>query len=148
VPTLAPPKSVSLDATALKEAMISIVLPGLRAIGVKETAAIQADLSVPVGRDALGNVIQRSAPGEPPRMEEDILRQNIEWDIVREGEGIVLEITAHRPAQEANDDEDAAVILEYGGVGNWGPIAARPFMTPAMLRIEGYAEQEIVKHAK
>lgn len=138
--TVNPTGALHLISVAAYDALVEI--------GKAETQAIEAHLSVPVERGFGGQVIQRSEPGEAPRKDEDILRQNVEQHVVTEaGSPLpVLYITAHRPPQEPDDDEDAAIILEEGGISNWGHIAARPFMGPAAQRIAAYAAEVLAKH--
>lgn len=136
-----------------QNSILDVLAPAIRAflkeVGEAETKAIEAHLSVPVERGAGGYVIKRSDPGEAPRKEEDILRQNIEYHITQyAGQLPCMTITANRPPQEPDDDMDAAVILEFGGQSNWGEVLPRPFMTPAMNRIKGYAEEVLAKNLR
>jgi hypothetical protein len=110
----------------------------LREIGKEEAAEIQSELSVPVGRGAAGNVVQRSAPGERPRMEHGILRANVGYAVDAGGRLPELTVFASRPAEDAGDDPDAAVILETE--------LNRPFMGPAARRLEGYAAEKLARH--
>jgi hypothetical protein len=139
--TGAPRVSGGIDPSLIHMALRQPLLTALEALGVREVAAIEADLSVPVGRDAAGNVNARSAPGQPPRTDEGILKGNVthSLDAGSLSELPSLTISAARPPEGDGDDPDAAVILEFGGVGNWGYVQARPFMRPALNRLEGYA---------
>lgn len=126
------------------------VTAALHEIGRAEVRAIEAHLSVPVERDWAGNVVKRSEPGEAPRKEEDILRQNVAYHVVKEDGSLLptLYITASRPPQEPDDDPNAAIILEEGGVSNWGYVAPRPFMAPAAERIAKYAAEVVAEHLR
>src|SRR5688572_31361803 len=133
MPLAAPASSkAQIDGDAILDAIRPALNAALFEIGERETESIIASLSVPVVRDAGGNVVERSKPGEPPRVDEDVLRQNVVFDVVYD-EGVpVLTIEASRPPESAGDNADAAVILEEGGVSNFGPIEPRPFMAPAL----------------
>jgi hypothetical protein len=69
------------------------------------------------------------------------LRQNVEHVLLDKGDGSLpsLRVQASRPAEGPGDEGDAAVKLEFGGFTNYGYVAPRPFMTPALDRVEGYA---------
>jgi hypothetical protein len=136
----------AIDKTVLRDVLYAAIKPAMDEIGKAETQAIQTHLSVPVQRGVGGHVIKRSEPNEAPRVEEDILRQNIEWRVVKEDGEPVLYITASRPPEEADDDPDAAAILEFGGQSNWGYVQPRPFMQPALDRMADYAPEVIAKH--
>lgn len=88
-------------------------------------------LSVPVGRDAAGNVTQRSAPGEHPRTETGRLREGLSSHVVTDagaGNGLEVElvVVSARPPR-SNDPADVPQRLEYG----IGDIAPRPYMRPS-----------------
>jgi hypothetical protein len=139
--TGAPRVSGGIDPALMNMALRQPLITALEALGVREVAAIEADLSVPVGRNAAGDVTTRSAPGQPPRTEEGVLRGNVSHAVSAGSlaELPSLTVSAVRPPEGDGDDPEAAVILEFGGVGEWGYVQARPFMRPALTRLEGYA---------
>lgn len=147
----------------------------LREIGRQETETIKSEISVPVvygDRNvefvtqegervsfiAHNQVIQRSAPGEPPRLEEGLLHANISWAIEHNDTGApVLEITSARPPQAASGRN----VLRFGGevsvshAQGESPASVpqilefnlnRPYMQPAVERLEGYVLQVFVDH--
>lgn len=132
---------------ALLAAIEPMAVRALTEIGDRALAEIEQSLSVPVGRDWSGRVIQRSMPGEPPRMEEDILRQNGSFDVQQDEEGFYVRISFNRPAESPDDQPHAAQVLEFGGAnqqGRW--VAPRPFMVPAMSRIKSWAMEVVNRH--
>ncbi|TXH56139.1 MAG: hypothetical protein E6Q97_07145 [Desulfurellales bacterium] len=136
-----------IDHGKLMAALEPKITAALVEIGEAETLAIQKHLSVPVGRDFTGRVNQRSEPGDAPRMEEDILRQNISYIINQTPESFVLTITAVRPPESHDDQPHAAAVLEFGGANQQGKyVAPRPFMYPALTRVAGYLEEVVGKH--
>lgn len=135
-----------IDHGKLMAALEPRITAALVEIGEAETLAIQKHLSVPVGRDFTGRVNQRSEPGEAPRMEEDILRQNISYIINQEPDAFTLTITAVRPPESPDDQPHAAAVLEFGGANQQGKyVAPRPFMFPALTRVAGYFEEVVAK---
>lgn len=115
-------------------AITPAVLAGLDDIGDLAREFLLNILSVPVEYD--GNRVIRSAPGSPPRMEEDMLRQSTDTTIHDDGPLPSLEVSVGpRPGGDAN----AAVVLEFGGQSSWGRIEPRPFMGPTRDYIEGIA---------
>jgi hypothetical protein len=145
-------QGVFLDFGAIRRALEPGIKAGIKECVVAEQKAVYTHLSVPVTRNAAGDVMERSEPGDAPEMEEDILRQNIEWHVVTEEGETVGYLTAIRPPQNTDgemDDPDAAFILENGGISNWGVyVQPRPFMRPASDRMENYAEEVIAQHLK
>jgi hypothetical protein len=138
---------VRIDRGALFAAIEPIATAALTEIAEREVPAIELALSVPVTRDFAGRVVERSKPGEPPRMEEDILRQNGSWQINQDGESFVLTISWTRPPEGGDDQPHAASILEFGGVNQQGKyVEPRPFMAPALERISGYALEVVERH--
>lgn len=138
-------EGVFLDAALIRQALEPAILKALEDIGQGEEETIEMAISIPVERDFAGNVIQRSAPGEPPRLDEGILHGiGIESHVVHEDGWPTLYLTATRPPEDPGDDPDAALILEEGGVSNWGVyVQPRPFMYPAVVRLSGYAAQMV-----
>jgi hypothetical protein len=124
-----------LNMAAITAALQPAINAAMKDIGTREVASIEEALSVPVERDFAGNVIERSKPGEPPRLDEDVLRGNVEWRLVGDGDDRHLVVMAARPDSDA---ADAAITLEYGGVSSWGYIEERPFMRPAFERMKTY----------
>jgi len=119
----------------------------LREIAERAVGEIFAALSVPVERDFAGNVTQRSMPGQPPRMEEDILRQNGDFTIHQDAEGFYCRISFNRPKESPDDQVNAAQVLEFGGVNQSGKLVEpRPFMAPALRRISDYADEIAKRH--
>ena len=141
-------QGVYLDMAKIRRVLDAAIAPALKEIVKAEEEATMAHLSVPVERDFGGNVIKRSDPGDAPRMEDDILRQNVEGSVVKEESGSVGYLVSSRPAEEAGDDPDAALILEFGGVSNWGYVQPRPYMRPAAERMAEYAAEVIATHLK
>jgi hypothetical protein len=131
-----------LDAAAITAALAPAINAAMKEIGAREVASIEAALSVPVERDFAGNVVERSKPGEPPRLDEDILRGNVEWRTVTDEPKPYLVVLTSRPGTEP----DAAITLEYGGVSSWGYVQARPFMTPAFDRMKTYYMDVFAAH--
>jgi hypothetical protein len=119
-------------------AVAPALVRALHAVGREEVAEVEAALSVPVGRNAAGMVVERSKVGEPPRREHGILQGNVDYAIDTQGRLPELVVFASRPAEEAGDDPDAAVVLEVE--------LHRPFMGPAARRLEGYAAEKIARH--
>ena len=137
-------EGVFLDMAAIRQALEPILAKALEHVGEGEEETIEQAISIPVERDFAGRVIKRSSPGQPPRMDEDILHGiGIEHHVVTEEGWPTLYLVATRPPQEPDDDPDAAEILEFGGVGNWGYILPRPFMYPAVVRLSGYAAEMV-----
>lgn len=137
----APQVSGGIDPNLFARALAPALGAALEELGETETAAIKLDLSVPVVHTGTGQTI-RSSPGEPPRRDEGVLRANVEHVTLREGDfGMpVLEIMSNRPPREDNDQWDAAVILEFGGVSQSGrTIEPRPYMRPSLERLRKYA---------
>lgn len=136
----------------IHEVLREPVLSAFEEIGEKEVLSIKASLSIPVTRDENGNVIERSAPGEAPRMDDDILRQNIEHVTLLNEDGVPeLDVLASRPPHDEGDQSNAAEVLEFGGTSAQGRyVAPRPFMRPAADRIAEYAadvlSQKISEH--
>jgi hypothetical protein len=130
------------QSTVTDNSVLRALEPGIRAgllqIGDRAVAELLSALSVPV--EYVGSQVIRSDPGEPPRMEEDALRQSTDANLIP---GDPLPSLRVSVGPRPGGDPDAATVLEFGGVSSWGQIAARPFMRPQMLRIEGYAEDEI-----
>jgi hypothetical protein len=91
----------------------------MRDIGKRAEANLEEALSVPVGRDFAGGVVQRSLPGEPPRKETGQLQGNIESAVARDATSLVLGVGASRP-----ETPDVPEILEFD--------LNRPFVTTSM----------------
>jgi hypothetical protein len=136
-----------IDKAKLLAALEPKITAALMEMGEAETRTIYYSLSIPVTRDFAGRVSQRSQPGEAPRVDEDILRQNISYDVQQQEDGFTLYIRASRPPQESNDQFNAASILEFGGMNQQGSyVAPRPFMYPALMRMSGYFQETVDKH--
>ncbi len=139
--SLAPARGQS-QSTVTDDAVRRIILPGIQAglqqIGDRSVMELMDRLSVPV--EYSGGMVIRSAPGEPPRMEYDELRQSCDSNLIMVGEMPGVRISA---GPRASGDSDAAIVLEYGGPGSWGHIEARPYMGPQMIETEKYAKEEI-----
>ncbi len=115
-------------------AITPAVLAGLDDIGDLAREFLLERLSVPVEYE--GNKVIRSAPGQFPRMEEDLLRQSTDTKISDDGPLPSLNVSVGpRPGGDAN----AAMVLEFGGQSSWGRIEPRPFMGPTRDYIEGVA---------
>ena len=134
-----------LDMAAINAAIQAPMHAAMKEIGAREVAAIEEALSVPVGRDFAGNVVERSKPGAPPRLEEDVLRGNVQWRLVTDEAKPYLVVLTSRPDSDA---ADAAITLEYGGVSSWGPIEERPFMRPAYERMKAYYMEVFESHLR
>ncbi len=130
-----------IDTSLLLQAISPGVAAALQDISLREVEAIQQDISVPVERGPDGRVTVRSAPGEPPRTEEGVLLMHVEGHIEQGESGLPeLAIIASRPPDGGDDQSLTAVILEEGGMNQDGRyVAPRPFMTPALVRVEQYA---------
>lgn len=120
-----------IDQQRINSLLSDAVNGALRELGAAEVETIRSDISVPVGRDLFGVVIQRSVAGEPPRMETGELRDNIKFEVVDE-DGPVLYITSARPSSP-----EAPYNLEA---------MSRPYMSAAVERLEGYAASLIADH--
>lgn len=136
--------SAQIDISALYRAIEVPLIAALTEIGEREVVSIAADLSVPV--EYTDDGVIRSSPGEPPRKEEGQLVSHVEYTISTGEELPELEISAHRPPTEEDDDPRAAIVLEEGGKSAWGMIAPRPFMAPALARVESYAVEVVASH--
>lgn len=135
-------EGVFLDTAAIRQALEQPITRALQWLGEGEEETIEQAISIPVVRNAAGEVIERSKPGQPPRMDEDILHGiGIDHTVVSEDGWPVLYLTATRPPEGEGDDPDAALILEEGGQSNWGYVQPRPFMFPAVVRLSGYAAE-------
>jgi hypothetical protein len=131
-----------LDPQRAARGLYPALAEALKQIGAKEVAEIREDLSVPVELGEDGKII-RSSPGEPPRKEFGILQENVEYAVVP-GEGAIplpeLIISSSRPPISSGDDPEAPRVLELE--------LHRPYMTPAMIRVKGYAADFIRKFFK
>jgi hypothetical protein len=140
-----------VDAESLATSLMAYIREPLLAasqeIGERAVAEIQESLSVPVER-LPGGVVIRSAPGEPPRMETGALRENVEYVVLLDDEGVPeIHVMSDRPPQGAGDQADAAAILEYGGVNQAGrEVAPRPYMAPEADRIAEWAPEVVARH--
>ena len=128
---------IEVNDESLKAYLNAACTAALLDIGETEVPCIQEELSKPVGRDANGNVIQRSEPGEAPRMETGVLQSHVSFSVDQDADGPVLNIVSYRPVGEGNEvghhDVFAAQELEDpAGLD-------RPYMRPALDRIEVYA---------
>lgn len=133
VTTGAPTVSGGVDPTLLARAISAPLSAALEALGAREEAAIEATVSHPVGRGPGGYVIERSPPGEYPWLDEGILHGNIGFTVEGGGAGDLPSLTIY--ASRPDGAPDAAFDLEYGH----GKVAPRPFMRPALARLEEYA---------
>lgn len=133
---------VKVDDAALRKALLPPLLSGAEALGRASERRIKDRVSVPVGRDSNGNVVVRSAPGEPPRKEHGQLQSHVDHDVAVEGERVVGSIWSARPPREPGDDPDAAVRLEFGGYSGGFHIEPRPHVVQEveLLRREAPAE--------
>jgi hypothetical protein len=139
---VAEPARGQVQSTVSEELLRRAIMPGLKAgleqLGERGRTDLMDSLSVPVQYE--GNKVIRSAEGDPPRMEEDMLRQSVDDNVFMQGEMPVLRISmGPRPG----GDEDAAEVLEWGGLSSWGEVRARPAVRPLKTRLEGYAKDEI-----
>jgi hypothetical protein len=137
---------VKIDRARLRKALVPPLTSGTLALAREGVRRIKQRISIPVGRDANGNVVQRSLPGEPPRKEHGQLQMHVEQKVSVKGDGIKGEVYASRPPIENLDDPEAAIRLEYGGYSHGVHIAPRPYMRPEfdLLRKEApkeYADQ-------
>jgi hypothetical protein len=128
---------IEVNEESLQSFLNAACTAALLDIGETEVPCIQEELSIPVGRDAKGKVIQRSEPGEAPRMETGVLQSHIGFSVDQTADGPILNITSYRPVGEGNEvghhDVWAAQELEDpAGLD-------RPYMRPALDRIEIYA---------
>jgi hypothetical protein len=110
------------------------VQSGLTEAARAEQAALEQSLSVDVERDFAGNVVVRSAPGQPPRRETGELVGNVALDVRPTTDGIKIEMSADRPSTPG-----VALTLEIGGDG----IQPRPYMKPSFERFETAADGAI-----
>lgn len=95
---------------------------GVAAGGKFAQADVERRISKPVVRDFAGNVIQRSAPGEPPRLDTGQLHGNVD-SAAWEGHNVVgATVGVSRP-----DTPSVPIELEFGTER----IRPRPFMVPA-----------------
>jgi hypothetical protein len=133
VTTGSPTVSGGIDPTLLARALAPALTSALSALGAHEQAAIEQTVSHPVERGPGGHVTKRSPDGGYPWMDEGILHGNIGFEVEPgELEQLpTLTIYASRPEGSPN----AAYDLEYGH----GKAAERPFMRPALVRLEDYA---------
>ncbi len=116
-------------ADRLSEAFAEIrakMMRGLDALGGLSQTRIETTISVPVKRDAAGNVTERSAPGEPPRLDTGELHGNIAHQAWDHGNILGVTVGAAKP-----DKPTVPVELELGT----GRVAPRPFMRPEMDRL-------------
>ena len=118
--------AIEINEQKLNAVLFAALQPGLEQIGAKETAAIKQAISVPVGRDARGNVTVRSKRGEPPRLETGELQSEIQYAVLTVNGAPLLEIGSARPSTPRVPD-----ILEME--------LNRPYMAPALMRMAAYA---------
>lgn len=113
----------------------------VKAVVKSEQATIERAISVPVGRDFAGNVIQRSKPGQPPRMETGQLHANIDTTVELFPREIVGTIRSSRP-----ETPEVPAKLEFGDPSE--NLAARPYMRPAVERLKETAKKRILEAMK
>ena len=123
----APGNTVSggIDPLLLRAALRQPLLAALEALGEREVAEIKLSLDVPWP--------PASIKGESPHRRTGTLQANVEHvTLLSDETGLpALEIMSDRPPQGDGDDANAAVILELE--------LNRPYMRPAVTRLEGYA---------
>lgn len=107
---------------AVKQSLSQTMQQRLGLVARLLSAEIKVDISIPV-RKALGKhgrlvVVERSKPGEPPRLETGNLRRSVFGRLVTKDEAHVG-VTAHY-----------GLFLEQGTVN----MAPRPYLQPAFLR--------------
>lgn len=130
VTTGAPTVSGGVDPILLARAIAGPLESALRALGAMSQARIEVSISHPVERGLGGRVIRRSPEGGPPWLDEDILHGSI-GHVVEEAEpGGLPSLTIF--ASRNDGGGDVAYDIEYGH----GKVAARPFMTPELSRLE------------
>lgn len=142
MPVLAGASAKVNHSTVTDDSIARALGPGIRAglaqIGDRAVAELIESLSVPV--EFVGSQVIRSDPGDPPRMEEDMLRQSVDANVMPDEPLPFLRVgMGPRPGS----DENVAMILEFGGPSSWGYVEPRPAVGPQKDRIEGYAADEI-----
>lgn len=96
----------------------------MRTAGKMAQAEIEQSISTPVGRDFAGNVVVRSLPGRPPRMETGQLAGNVESAVYSRPNAVGFAVGSSRP-----ETPDVPADLEFGI-----SLEARPYMRPAFDR--------------
>lgn len=128
-----------IDMALLSRALSPALSKALDALGGREVAQIKDDLSVPVAVGDDGKMI-RSSPGDAPRMEFGVLRDNVAHEVVP-GDGAVplptLRISSSRPPISPSDDPHAAFVLQFE--------LERPYMTFSLVRLKATARDFIGK---
>jgi hypothetical protein len=140
--------SVTVYPDKLRAALLPPLKSGTEALGRKSERRIKERISVPVGRDANGNVVVRSQPGEPPRKEHGQLQSHVAHSVEVQGEKVVGSVYSHRPPREPGDDPDAAVRLEYGGYSHGVHIEPRPHVVQEVELLRGEAAAEYADQLK
>lgn len=110
-------------------------IAALDAGGAVAQAGIEQAISTPVKRDAEGNVTERSAPGEPPRLESGQLHGNVQHKTFDSGNIVGVTVGVSRP-----ETPSAPVELEFGT----SRVRPRPFMRPAMDRFAASDKQVVI----
>ncbi len=114
------------------------MMRGLDALGGLSQTRIETSISVPVKRDAAGNVTERSAPNQPPRLDTGELHGNVEHKTWDHGNIVGVTVGVSKP-----DKPWVPVELEEGT----GRVKRRPFMRPEMDRLQGGDGTEVVIEA-
>jgi hypothetical protein len=140
--------SVTIYPDKLRKAFLAPLKSGTEALCRQSERRIKQRISIPVGRDANGNVVVRSAPGEPPRKEFGQLQSHVEHDVVVQGEKVVGSVYSHRPPREPRDDPNAAVRLEYGGYSHGVHIQPRPHVVQEVELLRNSAAAEYADQLK
>lgn len=108
----------------------------LQMVGAQVADKLVDRLSTPVGRDASGNVVERSKPNEDPRMETGELREGVQV-IDRAEKDLAVDIRVTREGSFK-----IPVILQYGE----GYVLDRPFMTHSQQVDAPDALNDIMPH--
>jgi hypothetical protein len=146
---VAPSKKTAPEVQIDQRGIMLAIAPQLKRATeeIVETAAehIRQAISVPV-EYASGGVVIRSQPGEPPREETGSMGLGIDHEVATDDNGLPMGwVTAQRSA--ADGDEDAARVLEEGGLNGQGHyIAPRPYMLPEAEEMKAYAPGIVAKH--
>lgn len=147
------PETIEIDDAAVRAALTPGLARGLEAIGQREVAAIKKALNIPVvygdvqvtfktraGKEISFNakgLTKRSSPGEPPRKETGNLQAGVSHVVETGDQGPQLAITSER----AEGNPAVPDYLEYGTT----KMEARPYMTPAVLRLEDYVVETLAE---
>lgn len=97
----------------------------LHRVGVVLVTSVQKSMRQGGGSEGL-----RSSPGEPPYVQTGTLRKSIRYEVVRQGNALVLRYGS-------NEDYARRLELGFAGADSIGRVyaqAARPYLRPALKR--------------